>query len=127
MQRSPDQRSAVPTVPFNWDSRLAPAFTPTIATEKISPMSSKMLRAAFGVFPKKRTLETREDTMIPDTSKPPALPSPTEAPKAGTWINPIRKPRIIPRDNVSRSVAVLGLANLKFLRSLFSKAAFSLA
>ena len=51
-----------------------------------------------------------DDTITPETSRPPALPRPTCEPKAGNWIRPIRKPRIMPTDSVSRSVAVLGRA-----------------
>ena len=69
---------------------------PTMATKTTRPRSSRTLRAAFGVLPKKRSRDTSEDTITPDTSRPPALPRPTFAPKAGNWIRPIRKPRIMP-------------------------------
>ena len=74
------------TAPVSCASSPAPALTPTMATNTTRPRSSSTLRAAFGVLPKKRSRDTIEDTITPESSSPPALPRPILAPKAGNSI-----------------------------------------
>ncbi len=98
--------------PVSCSSRVAPALMPTMAMKVTIPRSSRMLRAAFGVLPKKRSRDTSEETKMPDSSRPPALPGPTLKSPTGTLILPISRPSTMPPDRVSRSVEVLGRAIL---------------
>ena len=109
--------------PVSCSSSVAPALMPTIAMKVTRPRSSRMLRAAFGVLPKKRRRDTSDDTRMPDSSRPPALPRPTEKSPTGTVILPISRPSTMPADSVSRSVDVLGRAILpSFARDLVDRA-----
>ena len=72
-----------------------------------------MLRAAFGVLPKKRSREASEETITPDTSSPPALPSPTCAPASGIEIGADQQAQDHPereREQVGRGAGPRDLA-----------------
>src|SRR5215207_9751955 len=50
------------SAPVSWDRRELPGLMPTMATKTARPRSSRTLRAAVGVLPKKRRREAIEET-----------------------------------------------------------------